>query len=90
MFTVNDAHCTDQLETAIKQHIKQWTNGYFIKMDLQEIAYKSATATRVSNFVVENVCVCVCVCVFWHLKAPRSGSAFSHTLSNRLNALSMF
>ena len=55
-------------------------------MDLQEIAYKSATVTRVSNFVEENVCVCV----LWHLKAPRRGSAFSHTLSNRLNALSMF
>ena len=34
--------------------------------------------------------MCVCVCVFWHLKAPRLGGAFSHILSNRLNALSMF
>ena len=31
---------TNQLETATKQHIKQWTNGYFIKMDLQELAYR--------------------------------------------------
>ena len=40
MFTVNDARCKNQLETANKQHIKQWTNGYFIKMDLQEVAYQ--------------------------------------------------
>ena len=40
MFTVNDVRCTNQLETAIKQRIKQWTNGYFIKMDLQELAYQ--------------------------------------------------
>ena len=38
MFTVNDARCTNQLETANKQRIKQWTNGYFIKMDLHELA----------------------------------------------------
>ena len=38
MFTFNDARCTNQLETANKQRIKQWTNGYFIKMDLQELA----------------------------------------------------
>ena len=49
MFTVNDAGCTNQFETAKKQRIKQWTNGYFIKMDL------SATVTGVSNFVEENV-----------------------------------
>ena len=41
MFTVNDARCTNQLETANKQLIKQWTNGYFIKMDLQEPAYQT-------------------------------------------------
>ena len=29
----------NKLETANKQRIKQWTNGYFIKMDLQELAY---------------------------------------------------
>ena len=40
MFTVNDARCTNQLQTANKQRIKQWTNGYFIKMDLQELAYQ--------------------------------------------------
>ena len=40
MFTVNDARCTNQLETANKQRIKQWTNGYFIKIDLQEQAYQ--------------------------------------------------
>ena len=38
MFTVNDARCTNKHETANKQRIKQWTNGYFIKMDLQELA----------------------------------------------------
>ena len=40
MFPVNDALCTNQLEAAIKQHIKQSTNGYLIKMDLQELAYQ--------------------------------------------------
>ena len=40
MFTVNDARCTNQLETANKQHIKQRADGYFIKMDLQEQAYQ--------------------------------------------------
>ena len=35
MFTANDARCTNQLEVVNKQHIKQLTNGYFIKMDLQ-------------------------------------------------------
>ena len=40
MFTVNDARCTIQLEIANKQRIEQWTNGYFIKMDLQELAYQ--------------------------------------------------
>ena len=41
----------------------------------------SATVTRVSNFVEENVCVCgVCVC-FYIVKAPRQGG-FSHSLSN--------
>ena len=40
MFTVNDARCTNQLEIANKQRIKQSTNGYFIKMDLQELAYQ--------------------------------------------------
>ena len=37
---VDDAGCTNQLETATKQRIKQLTNGYFIKMDLQELAYQ--------------------------------------------------
>ena len=35
----------------------------------------SATVTRVSNFVEENVCVCVCVCVcvvFLHRQGPPS------------------
>ena len=40
MFTVDDARSTNQLETANKQRIKQWTNDYFIKMDLQELAYQ--------------------------------------------------
>ena len=40
MLTVNDARCKNQLETANKQRIKQWTNAYFIKMDLQELAYQ--------------------------------------------------
>ena len=40
MFTDNDARCTNQLGTTIKQRIKQWTNGYFNKMDLQELAYQ--------------------------------------------------
>ena len=40
MFTVNDARYTNQFETANKQHNKQWTNGYFIKMDLQELVYQ--------------------------------------------------
>ena len=29
-----------QLETSNKHGIKPWTNGYFIKMDLQELAYQ--------------------------------------------------
>ena len=40
MLTVNDARGTNQLEIAYKQRIKQWTNGYFIKMDLQELPYQ--------------------------------------------------
>ena len=40
MFTGNDAPVTNQLETSNKQRIKQWTNGYIIKMDLQELAYQ--------------------------------------------------
>ena len=40
MFIVNDARCTNQLETASEQRIEQCTNGYFIKMDLQELAYQ--------------------------------------------------
>ena len=40
MFTVYDGRCINQLETANKQHIKQWTNGYIIKIDLQELAYQ--------------------------------------------------
>ena len=40
MFTVDDARCTNQPETANKQRIKQWTHGYVIKMDLQELAYQ--------------------------------------------------
>ena len=39
----------------------------------------SATVTRVSNFVEENVCVCV-VC-FYIVKAPRPGG-FSHSMPN--------
>ena len=54
MFIVNDARCTNQFETVNEQHIKQSANGYFIKMDLQELSL-SATVTRVSNFVEENV-----------------------------------
>ena len=53
----------------------------------------SATVTRVSNFVEENVCVC---CFFYIVKAPRPGG-LSHSFCrtqqvkyvNR-NALSMF
>ena len=43
----------------------------------------SATVTRVSNFVEENVCVCV---VFLHRQGSRPGG-FSHSLPkhNRLN-----
>ena len=40
MFTVNDARCTNQLEIANKQRFKQWTIGYFIKLDLQELTYQ--------------------------------------------------
>ena len=40
MFIVNDARCTNQFETVNEQHIKQSANGYFIKMDLQELAYQ--------------------------------------------------
>ena len=60
MFTVNGARCAkvnflsakiSQLETVIKHHFKQWTNGFFIKMDSQELSYYiSAT---VSKFVEE-------------------------------------
>ena len=50
MFTVNDALCTNQLEKAIKQHIKQWTNGYLIKIDLQELAYQKHVKGRLSKF----------------------------------------
>ena len=56
----------------------------------------SATVTRVSNFVEENVCVCVCVCVFYIVKAPRRGG-FIHSFCTtqqvkyaNLNALAMF
>ena len=41
----------------------------------------SATVTRVSNSVEENVCVCVCVFFFYIVKAPRPGG-FNHSLSN--------
>ena len=40
MCIVNYARCTNQLETVNEQHIKQSANGYFIKMDLQELAYQ--------------------------------------------------
>ena len=62
----------------------------------------SATVTRVSNFVEENVCVCVCVCVcvsvcvFYIAKTPHPGG-FSHSFCRtqqvkyvKCNALSMF
>ena len=52
----------------------------------------SATVTRVSNFVEDNVCMCV----FYMVKAPRPGG-FSHSLQKHIrlnyvnrNALSMF
>ena len=66
MFTVNDARCINQLETANKQRIKQWTNGYFIKNGFTRTSL-SATVTRVSNFVEENVCVW---CVFTFQGSP--------------------
>ena len=40
VYSQYDAHCTNQLGTANKQRITQWTNGYFIKMDLQDLAYQ--------------------------------------------------
>ena len=51
MFTVNDAGCTNQLETANKQRINKWLfhQKGFTRTSL------SATVTRVSNFVEENV-----------------------------------
>ena len=40
VFTVNDARGMNQLEAANKECIIQLTNGYFIKMGLQELAYQ--------------------------------------------------
>ena len=48
----------------------------------------SATVTRVSNVVEENVCVVVFV-FFYIVKAPLPG-AFSHAKYVNRNALSMF
>ena len=73
MFTVNDARCTNQLETANKQRIEQMLfhqNG-FTRNSL------SATVTRVSNFVEESS-----VCgVLLHRQGPHLGG-FSHLMPN--------
>ena len=85
MFTVNGAVKLSQLEIAIKQHFKQWINGYFIKMNLL-ITSLSAT---VSKFVAENELL-----FFTTSRLPGPG-AFSHPLPNTSkyvnpNAFNMF
>ena len=72
MFTVNDARCTNQLETVNKKRIKQYHQNGFTRTSL------SATVTRVSNFVEDNVFL------FYIVKAPHLGT-FSHSLPNTSN-----
>ena len=70
MFTVNDGRITNQLETA-HLTMNKWLfyqNG-FTRTSL------SATVTRLSNFVEENVFL------FLHGQGSRPG-AFSHSLPN--------
>ena len=55
-------------------------NKLLFHQDGFTITSLSATVTRVSNFVEENVCVCV----FYIFKAHRP-VPFSHALPNRLN-----
>ena len=54
MFTVNDAGCTNQLETANKQRINNEQMVIFHHNGFTRTSL-SATVTRVSNFVEENV-----------------------------------
>ena len=72
MFTINDARCTNQLETANKQRINKFHQNGFTSTSL------SAKVTGVSNFVEENVFL------FYIVKAPHPG-AFSHSLPNTSN-----
>ena len=60
MFTVNDARCTIQLEIANKKRIETMNKWLFHQNGFTRTSL-SATVTRVSNFVEENVCVW---CVF--------------------------
>ena len=68
MFTVNDARCTNQLETANKQRIKKINKWLFHQNGFTRISL-SATVVLVSNFVEENVCVW---CVFTSSRLPVS------------------
>ena len=73
MFTVNDARCTNQLETANAQRITM--NKWLFHQNGFTRTSFSVTVTGVSNFVEENVCG---VCVFFFLR--RGG--FSHSMPN--------
>ena len=77
---------TRVVQINLKQQINSALNneqmGFFYQNGLTRTSL-SATVTRVSNFVEENVCFFFVV--FFHIvEAPLPG-AFSHALSNRLN-----
>ena len=80
MFTDNDARCTNQLETAKKEHINQMDG--FTRTSL------SATITRESNLFEENVIL------FLHCQCSPSPCIQSriaqHLKYANPNALSMF
>ena len=75
--TVNDARCTNQLETANAQRITM--NKWLFHQNGFTRTSFTATVTVISNFVEENVCVCVCV--FYIVKAPSPGG-FSNLMPN--------
>ena len=90
MFTVNEARCTNQLEKRINSSLNNeqmviHQNG-FTRISL------SATVTRVSNFVEENVCVW---CAFTSSRLPVSVDSVTQCPTQQAkyvnrNALSMF
>ena len=91
MFTVNDARCTNQLETANKQRIKQLNKWLFLQNGFTKTSL-SATVTRVSNFVEENVCV---LCVLTSSRLPFPVDSVTQCPKQQVkyvnrNALSMF